>query len=180
MNQALLIIDVQNDYFEGGRNELSNPVSALDNIVKALSLFREKNLPVIHVQHINVREGAVFFLPDTDGVKIHEKLTPLQNEHLVTKHAPSSYLGTNLATILKEKGITNLVVCGMMSHMCVNTTVRACMDYGIKVTLLADACTTRDLEFDGKVIPAKTVHDVSMASLNGVFADVIKTSDFNL
>ncbi|GAB2027403.1 cysteine hydrolase family protein [Lactovum odontotermitis] len=177
MKQALLIIDVQNDYFSGGKSELHRPLEALHHIEKILADFRKKSLPVIHIQHINTRQGATFFLPDTDGAKIHEKLTPLENEFVVTKHFPDSFLGTELEQVLQEQGITELVVCGMMSHMCIDTTVRACMNYGIKVTLLSDACATKDLIFEGQTIPAETVHQVFMASLQGMFATVLKTAD---
>ena len=178
MKKALLIIDVQNDYFEGGRSELHNPLAALGNIEKILDAFRKENQPVIHVQHINTRVGAAFFLPDTDGVLIHKNLTPRDTEYIVIKHAPNSFLGTNLLSILKENDITELVICGMMSHMCVDTTTRACMDYNIKATLLEDACATKNLSFNGKTIPAETVQNTFMASLNGMFAKVIKTSEF--
>lgn len=180
MKYALLIIDVQNDYFPGGKSELHNPFTALDNIEKVLEIFRKRQLPVIHVQHINLREGATFFLPETEGAFIHNRITPIENEYIVTKHAPNSFLNTNLADILNKNGITDLVICGMMSHMCVDTTTRACMDYGIKVTLLADACATKDLVFNEKTIPVETVHETFMASLNGIFANVIKAKDLTL
>ncbi len=180
MKKALLIIDVQNDYFEGGKSELYNPLGALGNIEKVLSIFRKANLCVIHVQHINTRDGATFFLPDTDGVQIHKNLMPMDSEHLIIKHAPNSFLGTNLLTVLKDSEIEEVVICGMMSHMCIDTTTRACMDYGIKVTLLEDACATKNLIYNGKTISAETVHDVFMASLNGMFAKVIKTSELTV
>ena len=177
MKKALLIIDVQNDYFEGGRSELHNPLAALANIEKTLDVFRKEKLPVIHIQHINTRIGATFFLPDTDGVLIHKNLTPRDTEHIVIKHAPNSFLRTILLNIIRENGITELVICGMMSHMCVDTTTRACMDYDIKAILLEDACATKSLSFNGKTISAETVQDTFMASLNGMFAKVIKTSE---
>lgn len=180
MKNALLIIDVQNDYFPGGKSELSNPLGALENIERALAVFREKQLPVIHVQHINLREGAAFFLPETKGSRIHSRLTPKENEYLVIKHAPNSFLKTSLADIININGITDLVICGMMSHMCVDTTVRACMDFGIKVTLLEDACATKNLVYKEKTIPAETVHDTYMASLSGMFANVIQTRDLSV
>ncbi len=175
-----MIIDVQNDYFPGGKSELNNSLGALSNIEMVLYAFRQMQLPVINVQHINTREGATFFLPETEGAKIHSRITPLENEFVVTKHAPNSFLKTNLAEILSENGITDLVVCGMMSHMCVDTTVRACMDFGIKVTLLEDACATKNLVFKGKTIPAEVVQETFMASLSGMFASVIKTKDLEI
>lgn len=178
MKTALLIIDVQNDYFPGGRSPLHHSLAALEKIEKVLRLFRERGLPVIHVQHVNTRPGAAFFLPETAGVLIHERLQPGENEFLVVKHAPNSFLNTELSQILQDNGIADLVVCGMMSHMCVDTTVRAGMDYGIKVTLLADACATKDLVYNGETIPAETVHKTYMASLNGMFAQVVDTDTY--
>ena len=178
MNKALLIVDVQNDYFAGGKAELYNPLGALANIKKVLKLFRDQNLPVIHVQHVNSSQGASFFVPDTEGVLLHKDLAPLEGEALIVKHAPSGFLHTNLQQVLEERSISELCICGMMSHMCIDTTTRACMDYGIKVTLLADGCATKDLTWNGETIPAQTVHNIYMASLNGMFAKVIKTDEF--
>jgi nicotinamidase-related amidase len=179
-NQALLLIDIQNDYFEGGRFPLVNTLSALSNAQKALSLFRASGLPVIHVQHVNTREGATFFLPDTDGSRIHEALIPREGEFVVVKHAPSSFYQTNLADIINRNKITSLVVCGMMSHMCIDTTVRTAKDYSLAITLLQDACATRDLVWNGETIPAQTVHNTFMAALNGTFANVIRTGEFTI
>ncbi len=178
MKQALLLIDIQNDYFAGGRSQLHEPLEALANAEWVLKKFRESGAPVIHVQHISVQDGATFFLPGTDGVKIHERLTPLESEPVVVKHAPSSFLGTNLLELLQDGNITELVVCGMMSHMCIDTTVRACKDHGLKVTLLEDACATKDLNFRDTVIPAETVHRTFMAALSGMFARVIRTQEY--
>ena len=117
----MLIIDVKNDYFKGSKSELHNSSEALGNIEKALAAFRKEKLPVIHVQHINTSEGAAFFLPDTNGTLIHEKLTPAENEYHVVKNFPSSFLATNLSDILKENNINVLVICGMMQNPSRNT-----------------------------------------------------------
>lgn len=180
MSKALLIIDVQNDYFEGGRAELVNPLSALTHVEKALALFREAGLPVIHVQHISTRPDATFFLPNTVGAQIHNSIAPRDGETVVIKHAPSSFYQTGLAEVLKEMAVDELVVCGMMSHMCVDTTVRACKDFGLAVTLLHDACATKNLVWNGETIPAATVHAAYMASLSGTFANVIATDELVL
>lgn len=178
MRQALLIVDVQNDYFAGGKSELVDPLGALENIEKVLTHFRESALLVIHVQHINRREGAAFFLPDTEGVRIHPRLAPREGECLVVKHAPNSFFETELLDLIKRHLIAEVLICGMMSHMCVDTTTWACKDHGIKATLLDDACATKHLTWNGRIIPAHTVHDVFMASLHGTFADVVKTNDY--
>jgi nicotinamidase-related amidase len=180
MKQALLIIDVQNDYFAGGKSELYNTEAALANIEKLLNHFREMKKLVIHVQHTNVREGATFFVPNTDGVLIHKNLTPKNDETLIIKHTPNSFYETDLLQTLKQNAITDLVICGMMTHMCIDTTTRACKDFGFNVTLIDDACATKNLSYAGKTIPAETVHQTFMASLNGMFASVKKTDEFLL
>lgn len=180
MKKALLIIDVQNDYFEGGRAELVNPLDALAQIEKALALFRSARLPVIYVQHISTRPDATFFLPDTEGAAIHSRIAPREGEAVVVKHMPNSFFLTGLTELLKELDVNELVVCGMMSHMCVDTTVRACKDIGMPVTLLHDACATKDLIWNGETIPARTVHAAFMASLSGRFANVIATDNLSI
>lgn len=178
MKKALLVIDIQNDYFEGGTAELFEPIPAMENAKKLINLFHQKNEPVIYIQHINTYEGADFFLPNSDGNKIYSKIQPLSDDPVFIKHAPDSFLSDGLAEYLKENGIEELVVCGMMSHMCVDTTVRSANAKGYVVTLLEDACTTMDLEWQGQRYPAKTVHQIYMASLDGVFASVMKTDEY--
>jgi len=180
LRKALLLIDIQNDYFPGGRSELAEPEKALRTAETVLKRFREKALPVIHIQHINVREGASFFLPGTEGCLIHERLAPAEGEDVIVKHAPNSFFNTRLSTIIEEKRITELVVCGMMTHMCVDTTVRAAKDLGISVTLLEDGCATKDLTFNGTVLRAETVQKVFLAGLNGMFANVIPLSELRI
>ena len=177
MNAALILIDIQNDYFKGGRNELFQPNAAAVNAAKALSLFRELNRPLFHIQHVSIQENATFFLPDSDGVQIHASVSPLKEETVLIKHAPNAFLNTPLADKLHNLGITHLVICGMMSHMCIDTTVRSAIEHGFQVTVLDDACTTKDLVWKENVISAPTVHNTIMASLEGVFAQVITTEE---
>ena len=142
-----------------------------------LHYFRKQNLPIFHVQHISSQDGT-FFLPDSNGANIHKEIAPLKNEKVVIKHFPNSFHETTLLHQLKEAEIEELVVCGMMTHMCIDTTVRASKDYGYKIVLIADACATKDLEWNGITLPANMVQSVYMASLNKVFAEVITSSDF--
>lgn len=176
MNTALVLVDIQNDYFKGGRNELFNPDKAASHAEEALSLFREKRLPIVHIQCVLLEENATFFLPDTEGINIHERVTPQSGEKVIVKHTPDSFFQTELQEHLESMDVTRLVVCGMMSHICIDSTVRSASRLGYEVILLGDACATRDLEWDGTVIPAKTVHDTFMASLQGTFAQVVSAS----
>ena len=172
MKEALLIIDVQNDYFPGGTCELYKAYEAEDRIKSLIKESRTLMRDIIYIQHINPSDET-FFLEGTYGCEISERIKPLPDDKVIVKYYPNSFLETELDSYLKEKGIKKLIVCGMMTHMCVDTTVRAAMDYGYEVDLVADACATMDLEISGEIIPAQTVQKTFLASLEGVFANVI-------
>ncbi|PLY08557.1 MAG: cysteine hydrolase [Arcobacter sp.] len=173
MSKALIIIDIQNDYFEGGASELVNPIKASLRAKELLEYFRKNKIPVFHVQHINIREGASFFLANTKGVQIHENVKPLEDEIIIEKNFPNSFLQTNLEAELEKQNIKELVICGMMSHMCVDSTTRAAFDLGYDCTLVHDACTTKDLEFEGKELKASEVHNSFMAAIGSVFDKLV-------
>jgi nicotinamidase-related amidase len=174
---ALLIIDLQNDYFPGGRMELEGADAAAAKAAEALHSFRSNGLPVIHVRHISVRPGATHFLPGTAGAEIRAAVLPVEGETVVEKNFPNSFRSTNLQELLDQNGVKNLMVAGMATHMCVDATVRQAADLGYKVALLADACATRAQSFDGETVPARQVHVAFLAALNGLYAKVINTHD---
>ena len=167
--KALLLVDIQNDYFPGGKMELCGPLKAAANARKALEAFRAQKLPVIHIRHISTRPGSTFFLPDTTGSEIHSSVEPLKTERVLIKQFPNSFRETGLDALLKEQGIKELTVCGMMTHMCIDTTVRAAFDLGYKVTLLADATATRDLKLGDSTVPAGQVQSSFLAALAPLF-----------
>ncbi|MDH5218380.1 MAG: cysteine hydrolase [Gammaproteobacteria bacterium] len=164
-NTALLIIDIQNDYFPGGKLALDKPQIAANNTARLLDYFRVNGLPLVHIQHENLNPDLPFMLPDSEGQKIHPSVRPDQGETLITKHYPNAFWSTNLEQHLKTQRIENLVIAGMMTHMCVSSTTRAAMERGFNVSLIADACATRSLEFNGQLIPAETVHQTALAEL---------------
>ncbi len=172
MNQALLLIDIQNDYFPGGAMELVGSPAAGAEAGKLLQAFREKALPVIHIQHMSSRPGATFFLPNTRGVEIHSSVAPSRDEIVIQKNFPNSFRGTRLLDTLRERDIRQLVIGGMMTHMCIDSTTRAAADLGFECFLAGDACATKALSFGGATLPAESVQTAFLASLNGLFAKV--------
>jgi len=177
MNQALLLIDIQNDYFPGGAMELVGSPTAGANAGKLLGSFRERNLPIIHIQHISTRQGATFFLPNTNGVLIHETVAPKAGEPVFQKNYPNSFRETPLLEYLRSRHITQLVIAGMMTQMCIDTTTRAAVDLGFQCTLAGDACATRNLSFGGMTVSAENVQIAFLAALNGLFAKVLSVAD---
>ena len=109
MKSALLLIDIQNDYFEDGKMPLVGSSEAGDNAKLLLKNFRKRNLPVVHIQHISTRSEANFFLPDTVGSHIHDKVKPLQGEKVIIKHYPNSFRETELLEHLSSLQISDVV-----------------------------------------------------------------------
>jgi nicotinamidase-related amidase len=177
MRTALILVDIQNDYFPDGKMELEGSVEASLRARQLLSAFRQIRLPLVHVQHLSTRPGATFFIPGTDGVRIHENVRPLENEVVIHKHYPNSFRDTGLLTYLQDEQIKRLVVCGMMTHMCIDATVRAAFDYGIECLIAEDACATRSLIHKGQNIPAPYVHLSFLAALNAIYAKVLTTDE---
>jgi nicotinamidase-related amidase len=177
MKKALMLVDFQNDYFPGGNMVLVDTEKAAANAQMLLNIFRKEDLPIVHIQHISVRPNATFFLPGSQGAEIHEMVAPKQGENLVTKNYPNSFRDTELLEILGNKKIESLVICGAMSHMCIDATTRAAFDYGFNCVVVEDACATRDLVFKGKTVKASDVHASFMAALSVPYAQVLTAEE---
>lgn len=172
MNKALLIIDIQNDYFENGAATLVGAEKAAENAKLILIQFRKQNLTVVHIQHIAKRPDATFLIPKTKGVEIHESVLPISNERVITKYFPNSFRDTGLLQYLRSKKITDLVICGMMTHMCVDSTTRAAKDLKFNCVVVGDACATKDLEINGVMVKAADVQTAFLSALNYYYSTV--------
>jgi len=178
MKPTLLIVDVQNDYFPNGKIELFEMEPACENVEKLLSHFRSKNYPIVFIKHLATKPNATFFIPETVGANIHKSISPLETETVIIKHFPNSFRETGLHEFLQKQNSNDLVICGAMSHMCIDTTTRAATDLGYSCTLIADACATRDLIFGEQKVKAKDVQLAYMAALSGTFAQVLNTENY--
>lgn len=164
--KALLIIDIQDFYFPGGKSALVEPEKAAANAALVLADFRKKNLLVIHVRH-NSEPGG----------KINDLVKPLPSEKIISKNAVNSFLGTDLLEFLKTNKTDTLVICGMQTHMCVEAATRAASDYGFKCILIHDACATKDLKFGDYTIKAADVHYSTLSTLKN-YALVQSTAEY--
>jgi nicotinamidase-related amidase len=176
MITALILIDIQNDYFPGGKGELEHPLEAASQARRLLDFFRKQKRPTVHIQHVATRPGAITFLPDSEGVKFHPSIAPLEGETVMVKHFPNSFRETGLLEHLKGLQVERLVICGMMTHMCVDAGVRAAADFGYPVLLAADACATRPLAYGETKVPAEYVHAAFLAALKS-YGQVMKTDE---
>ena len=180
MSEALILIDIQKDYFPGGRMELAGAEEAAKKAAFVLGRFRAAKQPVVHVRHESVQPGATFFLPGTEGTEIHPLVAPLPGETVISKHDHNSFRHTGLMAVLQRCSATRLTMCGMMTHMCVDTGVRAAFDLGFDCRLVGDACATRDLEYDGRTVAAADVQAAYLAALGAVFAKVVNAAEVDL
>lgn len=176
--RALIVIDIQNDYFPGGKWTLHNMDAAADNAARVLDAARTAGDLVVHVRHEFPIADAPFFAPGSEGAQIHRKVLPAQGEDVVLKHHVNSFRETNLKDILDRNDIKEVVLTGAMSQMCVHAAARAANDLGYGVTVIHDACAARDLEFDGTVVPAPQVHAAFMSALGFAYAKMVSTADF--
>lgn len=165
MNTALLLIDIQNDYFPGGKRELVNPLDAAQRAYMLLQCFREHGGYHVHIQHVSLKPDATSFIPGDRGTDIHDSVAHFEGEPLVQKHYPNSFRGTNLLELLKSWSIERVVIAGMMTHMCVEATARAAVDLGFQLIVAEDACATLDLKYGETLIPAEHVHKAFLAAL---------------
>jgi nicotinamidase-related amidase len=173
MPVGLLLIDIQNDYFPGGKMALEGSEEAGQVAGQLLAFFRQRQLPVVHIQHIAIRPGATFFLPGTPGAEIHASAKPLETETAIQKHYPNSFRETGLLAHLQRQAIGQLVIAGMMTHMCVDATTRAAADYGFECRIAQDGCATRALKLNDRVVSAADVHTAFLAALHGTYGQVM-------
>ena len=176
--RALVLIDIQNDYFPGGKWPLNGIESAVDNAARVLAAARAAGDLVVHVRHEFPTADAPFFTPGSEGARIHRKVGSLEGEPVVLKHHVNSFRETDLKALLDRQGVEEVVICGAMSHMCVDAGARAASDLGYRCVVVHDACATRDQEFEGSVVPAAQVHAAFMAALRFGYAKLVTTEEY--
>jgi nicotinamidase-related amidase len=174
VSRALLLIDIQRDYFRDGRHPLVGSDGAADAASSVLAGFRARSEPIVHVQHSWDEPEAAYLRPGTPGFAHDDRVAPAGDEPVVVKQAPNAFIGTDLEQRLRGDGIDQLVVAGMMTSMCVDATVRAAVDLGFGVTVVGDACAAPNLEHAGVRVPGEQVHAAFLAALADGYAEVVE------
>lgn len=169
---ALIIIDAQNTYCEGVM-KLEGVEAALKDCKTLLERFRAAGRPIYHIQH-DAGTGTPYDVNSPIG-QIADIVAPISGEDVITKNYPSSFVETELDNSLKEKGIDNLIICGFMSHMCVNSTARGAFSLGYNPTVVASATATRALPSttSNEIIPAEQIHAAALAALSDLPSAVV-------
>ncbi|MGV8917217.1 MAG: cysteine hydrolase family protein [Pseudomonas sp.] len=175
---ALIVVDIQNDYFSGGKWILNEVDSAADNAARIIAAARNNGDIVIHIRHETPAVDAPFFVPGSEGAQLHAKAKNIPGELVIVKHYMNPYRETELLRVLQDKGVETVTVVGNMSHMCIDAVTRSSDDFGFKTTVIHDACATHDLEFNGVVVPSAQVHAAFMAALRFGYATVVSADEF--
>lgn len=174
--RAIIVIDIQNEYFPAGKLPLVGIAAAAANARKVIDHGRAHAIPVIHVRHQSPDPQSPIFTIGTPGVEINAAVQPATDEPVVVKSYPNAFRDTELKSLLDELEVEEVVIVGAMSHMCIDATMRAASDLGYKATVVHDACATRDLEFEGTTAPAAQVHATIMAAIAFAVGAVVSTA----
>jgi nicotinamidase-related amidase len=175
--QAIVVVDFQNDYLTSGSWPLIGIDAAVKKAAEVIKHARSKGVPVIHVRHESP-EGAPFFVAGSPGAEIIPAVGPNGGEQVVVKNYPNAFRDTDLKAKLDAEGVTDVIIVGAMTHMCIDATARAAADHGYNVTVVQDAAATRDAEFNGMIVPAGQVHAAFMAALGFAYGKVVAADDF--
>jgi nicotinamidase-related amidase len=175
---ALLVIDIQNFYFPGGKLPLVGPLEASEQAKQVLAAFRARHWPVVHIQHLPKEQAKADVNIADPQYRIHASVTPLAGEPVIGKHYANAFRDTELLDTLRALGVRKLVIVGMQTHMCVEAATRAAADLGFEVTVIQDACATRDLTLGAILVPAAHVHAAALAAMASSYAHVMSAPDW--
>ncbi|WP_299413138.1 cysteine hydrolase family protein [uncultured Sulfitobacter sp.] len=173
MTNALILVDIQNDYFTGGLWPVEDMDKVATAAAKVLADARAAGSHIIHIRHEALSATAPFFRPATEGAEIHQSVAPKTDEQVILKHRPNSFHETELHAHLTAHDVTHLTVIGAMSQMCIDATVRAARDLGYDVTVVAEACGAKSASFGGQKLTAAQVQAAFMSGLAQAYATVI-------
>jgi nicotinamidase-related amidase len=173
--QVLLVIDVQNEYFNG-KLPVTYPPGSLANITEAVDEANLHEIPVIVIQHTAARPDAPTFIKGSEGWHLHPEIAKRKYSILLQKSLPSSFAGTGLKTWLKEQAITTLVISGYMTQMCCDTTSREAFHRGYTVKFLSDATDTLDYRNDAGAVTAECLHKTILVVQQSRFSTVMTTA----
>ncbi len=172
--RALLVIDVQNEYFTG-KLPICYPAETLPNILTAAAVSKDNGIPVVVVQHSMVQKEATAFVKGSEGWQLHSAMKAVEPDHYVEKHLPSAFVGTNLHAWLQTHEIDTVVISGYMTQFCCDTTARYAMHLGYNVEFLSDGTATLGFENSAGKISAKELHRAILVVQAARFSDVLTT-----
>jgi len=175
--RALLVIDVQNEYFTG-KLPVCHPAETLPNILVAVETAKEEGIPVVVVQHSMRGASASAFVKGSDGWELHDAAKKIAADHYVEKHLPSAFVGTDLQAWLDGNGVDTVVISGYMTQFCCDTTARWAMHLGYNVEFLSDGTATLGFENGAGSVSAEELHRAILVVQAARFSSVMTTGEW--
>jgi nicotinamidase-related amidase len=178
VKRALLVIDVQNEYFTG-KMPVTYPAGSFGRLLKAVDAARKAAMPVILIRHEATQKDAAAFIRGSHGWQIREELLKQAGyARIIDKTLPGSFTGTELEGLLREQGVDTVVICGYMSQMCCDTTARQAVHLGFSVEFLSDATGTLDVANAAGKITAEELHKAVLITQAMRFSQVLSTDEW--
>lgn len=177
IRKALLVIDVQNEYFTG-RLPVTYPEGSLGNILKAMDRAALADIPVAIIQHTAPSQDSPTFRKGSDGWKLHPEIEERKRDILIEKNLPGSFTGTELEKWLRDKGVSRVAICGYMTQMCCDTTARQAFHLGFQVDFLSDATGTLSMQNSAGSISASDLHRAVLVTMAAKFGRVMRTEEW--
>ncbi len=175
--RALLVIDVQLEYFTG-LMPVTHPAGHLEHVLAAVDLARAKGILVVVIRHTSPRAGATTFVKDSSGWQLHPEIVHRGWDIFIEKTLPGSFTGTALEERLKTSGIGTVVICGYMTQMCCDTTARQARHRGYAVEFLSDATGTLDFTNSAGRVSAEELHRATLVTQQSVFSSVVSVEEW--
>ena len=173
---TLLVIDVQQGLASPSLGQRNNPQAEF-NMASLLAAWRERNLPVVHIQHCSTEPDSLL-RPELPGNAFKKEVRPMAGEPVFRKTVNSAFVGTDLEQYLRDRDISKLVIIGLTTDHCVSASTRMASDLGFDVTLIADATAAFERNgYDGVHYSADEIHRVNLVSLDGEFCRVRSTAE---
>lgn len=169
-DSTLIMIDCQNTYTQGVM-ALDGVAAALDEAAMLLRRARSAGIPIIHIKH-DAGEGSPYDIRAEIG-QIVDQVAPEDDEPVIVKQFPNSFVQTELDDQLKAASARNLLLAGFMTHMCVNSTARGAFNLGYAPTVVASATATRALPSPTGIVPSEALQTASLAAIADLFGIVV-------
>jgi nicotinamidase-related amidase len=175
--RALLVIDVQNEYFTG-KLPITYPTGSLANVLAGMDAARTHGVPVVVIQHASPQPDAPVFRKGTKEWELHAEVAARPHDVLIHKWLPGSFTGTELETWLREHGVETVVIAGYMTQMCCDTTARQAMHLGFGVEFLSDGTGTLAIKNDAGQVSDEELHRAILVTQQMRFSRVMETGDW--
>jgi nicotinamidase-related amidase len=175
--RALLVIDVQNEYFTG-KLQVTYPAASLDNVLRAMDTAQACGIAVVVIQHGAQQPDSPVFRIDSHEWQLHPEVASRARDVLIPKTLPGSFTGTELESWLRSRGITTVTIAGYMTQMCCDTTARQALHLGFGVEFLSDATGTLAFSNSAGEISAQDLHRAILVVQQSRFSRVLTTGEW--